>query len=170
MNCKLCSYYYDIHEQGSVCAHCGGNREGLHKTRLMMLSKLLVAAALLMPIMAVLFFWEDMIYDIRDTLGLVEWHEGNDGAGGIRQMFCFHLPPVYILGVIVLLRVKRPNGLLCIFSALILLLPAVIAPGGFRELIFVLIYTIPCALFIGAAVIAIIDKKKQIQEYKIKRC
>lgn len=169
MNCRFCGYYYyDIREQGSICEHCGGNREGLHKTRLMMFSKLFVAAALLLPILTALFFREDVVYDIRDMLGLIERHEGDDGAGKIHQLFYFHLPPVYILGVTVLLRVKRPNVLLCIFSIMILLLPAIFAPGC--ELEFILIYTIPCALFVAAAVIVIIDKKKQIQEYKIKRC
>ncbi|MDE6775604.1 MAG: hypothetical protein K2J37_04850 [Ruminococcus sp.] len=136
----------------------------------MMLSKLLVAAALLMPILTVLLFKEDMIYNIGDMLGLIERHEGDDGAGKIHQLFYFHLPPAYILGVIVLLRVKKPNALLCIFSAVILLLPAIFAPGFERGPVFIMMYTIPCALFIAAAVIARIDKKKQIREYKIKRC
>lgn len=170
MNCRFCGYYYyDIREQGSICEHCGGNRKGLYKTRLMMFSKLLVAVALLLPILTALFR-EDVVYDIRDMLGLIEWHEGDDGAGKIHQLFYLHLPPVYILGVTVLLRVKKPNVLLCIFSAMILLLPAIFAPGFGRGPELILMYTIPCALFIAAAVIARIDKKKQIQEYKIKRC
>lgn len=171
MNCRFCGYYYyDIREQGSICEHCGGNREGLQKTRLMMFSKLLVAVALLLPILTVFLYREDMVYDIGDMLGLIERHEGDDGAGKFHQLFYLHLPPVYILGVTVLLRVKRPNVLLCIFSVIILLLPAIFAPGFERGSEFILIYTIPCALFIAAAVIARIDKKKQIREYKIKRC
>ncbi len=171
MNCRFCGYYYyDIREQGSICGYCGGNREGLHKTRLMIFSKLLVAAALLLPILTALLYREGVVYDICDMLGLIEWHEGDDGAGKIHWLFYFHLPPMYILGITVLLRVKRPNVLLCIFSAMILLLPAIFAPGFERGPVFILIYTIPCALFIAAAVIALIDKKKQIREYKIKRC
>lgn len=161
MNCRFCGYYYNVREQGSVCEHCGGNREGLSKTGLMMFSKLLVAAALLLPILTALFFREVVIYDFGDMLGLIERHEGDDGFGKIHQLLYFFLPPVYILGVTVLLRVKRPNALLCIFSAVILLLPAVLAFGFGEPIFFIPMYTIPCVLFIAAAVIAIIDKHNQ---------
>lgn len=161
MNCRFCGYYYDIREQGSVCKHCGGNRNGLSKTRFMMLSKLLAAAALLLPILTALIFRDVVIYDFGDMLGLIERYEGDDGVAKIHQLLYFHLPPMYILGSAVLLRVKRPNSLLCIFSAVILLLPAVLAFGFGEPLFFIPMYTIPCVLFIVAAVIAIIDKNDQ---------
>lgn len=167
MNCRFCGYYYDVREQGSVCKHCGGNREGLSKTGLMMFSKLLVAAALLLPILTALIFREVVIYDFGDMLGLIERHESDDGFAKIHQLLYFHLPPVYIFGAAVLLRVKRPNALLCIFSAVILLLPAVLAFGFGEPIFFIPMYTIPCVLFIAAAVTAIIDKHNQKVKNKI---
>lgn len=49
MNCKLCGYYYSTHEKGTVCQHCGGNRDGLKKTRLMTISKIIAGIALITP-------------------------------------------------------------------------------------------------------------------------
>jgi len=70
MNCKLCGYYYSAHEKGTVCQHCGGNREGLHKTRLMTISKVLAIVALIIPFM-ILIFSQEVRYEFLTSFRFI---------------------------------------------------------------------------------------------------
>lgn len=157
MNCKFCGYY--INRGEITCGHCGNDPNGLKKTRLMQVSKILVVIALIMPVLMVIFN-EDVHYDFLSTFGFIEHHEGDDGGVPIHRLFYVVVPFVYISAVPTFFRVKKCNFGLYLFSAIILLLPAIFVLG-MKEVCLVFFFTIPCILFIAAAVTAIIDKQNQ---------
>ncbi len=165
MNCKLCGYYYSSHEDGNACQHCGGNREGLQNTRLMTVSKILVVTALV--ILAFMFMCTEIIREnIRDMYE--QQYYSDDGSGthwerlidlSCLMSFLFSFPVIF--------RKRKCNFLHFIVSA-ISLFPAMFILYG--ETIPFLMTAVPCLLLIISAVTALIDKKKQVQEYKFKRC
>jgi len=161
MNCKLCGYYYSTHEKGTVCQNCGGNREGLEKTRLMTISKIIALVAVLVPIIAIIFHagWR---YELLTSFGFMERHEGDDGCGSILDFVYWVLPLVYLFTISALFRVKRCNFGLYLTSSLLLL--------PFAILFFIdeksIMYTVMCVLFAVSAVIAKVDSKFQKSKNK----
>lgn len=157
MNCKLCGYYYSEHEKNTICQHCGGNREGLQKTKLMRISKIIALVAVLVPVFYIVFN-SSFRYEFLLTFGFIERHEGNSGVGSIMDFVWAILPFVYLFTISALFRVKKCNAGLYLASA-ILLFP-------FAVLFFIdektIIYIIPCVLLTVSTVIAKIDKKNQI--------
>lgn len=162
MNCKLCGCYYSTHEQEKNCPCCGGNREGLHKTRIMTISKIIAVVAVIVPIITVIFndAWN---YEFLTTFGFIEKHEGDDGCGSVLDLAWFVLPLVYLFTVSALFRVKKCNFGLYLTSSLLLMPPAMLF---FIDEHDILMYAIPCILLIVSAVIAKVDKK--IQKSKTK--
>lgn len=156
MKCKLCGYYYSTHEKGTVCQHCGGNRDGLEKTRLMTISKIIAVLALLVPVIAIIFN-SDWSYAFRKAYGFIELHEGNAGCGSIMDFVWWVLPFVYIFTISALFRVKRCNFGLYLTSSLLLLPFAILFFMDEKNIM----YIIMCILLMILAVIAKIDKQNQ---------
>ncbi|MDE6671885.1 MAG: hypothetical protein K2K16_06765 [Ruminococcus sp.] len=133
-----------------------GNREGLQKTKLMTISKIIAMSAILVPVFYIIFN-SDFQYEFLLRLGFIERHEGNSGVGSVMDFVYAILPVVYLFTISALFRVKKCNASLYIASA-ILLFP-------FAVLFFMdektFIYIIPCVLLTVSAVIAVIDKKNQ---------
>ena len=156
MNCKLCGYYYSEHEKNTICQHCGGNREGLKKTKLMIISKIIALVAILVPVFYTIFNI-DFQYEFLLASGVIESREGHAGCGSIMDFVCYVLPFVYLFTISALFRVKRCNFRLYLASS-ILLFP-------FAVLFFMdektIMYIIPCVLLAVSAVIAKIDKQNQ---------
>lgn len=170
MNCRLCGYsYYDRDQQGNTCGHCGGNREGLSRTRLMKISKLIALAAILLPILCYAFDLESTVFMAKKFLGLLEPEEleGHSGAWFPAEMFIMQILISWLFAVPTLFRTKK-----CSFGWFIAA-AAVIFPTALfclldNELLPKLAYTLPFFLYIAAAVTAKADKKIQIKEFKIK--
>ncbi len=156
MNCKLCGYYYSEHEQGTVCQNCGGNREGLEKTRLMTISKIISVMAVIIPVIAFIFN-SDWNYTFRKAYGFIELHEGNTGVGSIMDFMWVVLPFVYIFNIYALFRVKKCNFGLYLISSLLIL--------PFAILFFIdeksIMYIIMCVLLMISAVTAKTDRQNQ---------
>lgn len=156
MNCKLCGYYYSEHEQGKICQHCGRNREGLEKTGLMTISKIIAVLAVLVPVIAIIFN-SDRNYAFRKAYGFMELHEGNSGCGSIMDFVWLVLPFVYIFTISALFRVKRYNFGLYLISSLLLF--------PFAILFFIdeksIMYIIMCVLLMISAVTAKTDRQNQ---------
>ncbi len=163
MNCKLCGYYYSTHEKVTVCQNCGGNREGLEKTKLMTISKIIAVTAILIPIITVIFN-SDWQYEFLTAFGFMEKHEGDDGCGSVLDLAWFVLPFVFLFTVSALFRVKKCNFGLYLTASLLLIPTAVLF---FIDENDIFMYTIPCILLAISAVIAKTDKK--IQKTKNKR-
>lgn len=161
MNCKLCGYYYSTHEKGTVCQHCGGNREGLEKTGLMTISKIIAVVSCLVPVIAIIFN-SDWNYAFRKAYGFMELHEGNAGCGSIMDFVWWVLPLIYIFTIFTLFRVKRCNFGLYLISSLLLLPFAVLFFLDEKSIM----YIIMCILLMTSAVITKIDN--QNQKVKIK--
>lgn len=157
MNCKLCGYYYSGHEKETVCQHCGGNREGLEKTRLMTVSKIIALVAILVPVITVIFH-SDWNYEFLTTFGFMERPEGDDGCGSVLDFSWYVLPFVYFFTVSALFRVKKCNSGLYLASSLLLVLPAMLF---FIDEYDIFMYAIPCILLAVSAVTAKIDKNFQ---------
>ena len=160
MNCKLCGYYYSSHEHGNTCQHCGGNREGLHKTRLMTVSKILVVTAFIV----LAFLCTEIIHEnIRD---MYEQQYYSDDSGGTHWERLIYLSCLmsFLFSFSVIFRKKKCNFWHYILSA------ASLFPAMFIVYGETIMMSVPCLLLIISAVIALIDKKKQIKEYEIKRC
>lgn len=156
MKCKLCGYYYSTHEKGTVCQHCGGNRDGLEKTRLMTISKIIAVLALLVSVIAIIFN-SDWSYAFRKAYGFIELREGNSGCGSIMDFVWWVLPLVYIFTIFTLFRVKRCNFGLYLTSSLLLLPFAILFFMDEKNIM----YIIMCILLMILAVIAKIDKQNQ---------
>lgn len=91
------------------CRYCGNDPDGLKKTRLMTISKIIALLSLLVPVIAVIFN-SDWNYAFRKAYGFIELHEGNTGCGSIIDFVWFVLPLVYIFTISALFRVKRCNS------------------------------------------------------------
>ena len=157
MNCKLCGYYYSSHEHGNTCQHCGGNREGLHKTRLMTVSKILVVTAfIVLAFLCAVIVHENIRYMYEQQY----YSDDYDGGTYWEMLICLSCLMSFLFSFPVIFRTKKCNFSHYIVSA-ILLFPAV-----FIMLDETIMATVPCLLLIISAVTALIDKKKQIKEYK----
>lgn len=156
MNCKLCGYYYSTHEKCTVCQHCGGNREGLEKTGLMTISKIISVLAVLVPVIAIIFNG-DWNYTFRKAYGFIELHEGNAGCGSIMDFVWLVLPFVFLFTISALFRVKRCNFGLYLISSLLLLPFAILFFMDEKSIM----YIIMCILLMISAVITKVDKQNQ---------
>lgn len=187
MNCKICGYYYSSHEHDNTCQHCGGNREGLHKTRLMTVSKILALVALIMPFI-IWIFSQNVRYEILTSFRFITNDYGYspdfallylvlpNTSLHIIPVYLLILMPVYLLTVIALLMTKKCGSVLYLLSAIMLIFPAAFIflidflIDDCDSIIYSAFFAIPCLLITISAVITRIDRKKQIQEYEIKRC
>ncbi|MDE5763938.1 MAG: hypothetical protein K2I00_03125 [Ruminococcus sp.] len=161
MNCKLCGYYYSSHEQGNTCQHCGGNREGLHKTRLMTVSKIIALIAVFVPV----FFQISTIdfkYEYLLAADVIDSREGHSGVGSVLDLVWVVLPFVFLFTISALFRVKRCNFGLYLVSAVLIFPFAVFFLLNSK----IFIYFVSWVLFTLSAIIAKTDRKKQIKEYK----
>lgn len=170
MNCRLCGYYYfDRDQQGNICGHCGGNREGLSRTRLMNISKLLALAAILLPIICYALDLESIVFIAKKILGLLEPEEleGSSGAWFPEEMFVMQILISWLFAVPMLFRTKKCSFGWFIAAAAVVFPTAVLCMLD-NELLSKLAYTLPFFLYIAAAVTATVDKKKQINHFKLK--
>lgn len=156
MNCKLCGYYYSTHEKGIVCQHCGGNRDGLERTGLMTISKIIAVVSCLVPVVAIIFN-SDWSYVFRKAYGFIELHEGNSGCGSIMDFVWWVLPLIYVFTISAFFRVKRCNFGLYLTSSLLLLPFAILFFMDEKNIM----YIIMCILLMISAVITKIDKQNQ---------
>lgn len=161
MNCKLCGYYYSAHEKGNVCQHCGGNREGLEKTKLMTISKIIAFLAVLVPVIAIIFN-SDWNYVFCKAYGFIELQEGNAGCGSVMDFVWLVLPLVYTFTISTLFRVKRCNFGLYLISSLLLMPFAILFFMDEKSIMYILM----CILLMTSAVIAKIDRKFQKSKNK----
>lgn len=53
MNCRFCGYY--VSRGMKICGHCGNDPDGLKKTRLMTISKIIAVIAVIVPIITIIF-------------------------------------------------------------------------------------------------------------------
>lgn len=183
MNCKLCGYYYSSHEHGSTCQHCGGNREGLHKTKLITISKVLAVTALIIHFV-ILIFNQDIRDELLTSFRFITNDYGNPPDFALLYLilpntylhiipvYLLIFPLVYLLTIIALLMTKKCSSGLYLISATMLMIPAIFIflSYGSEGIIYSVFFAIPCLLITISAVITRIDRKKQIKEYKIKRC
>jgi len=67
---------------------------------------------------------------------------------------------------------KKCSSVLYLLSAVMLMFPAIFILLSYcsENIIYSAFFAVPCLLIIASAVITKIDRKKQIQEYKNKRC
>ncbi len=144
-----------------ICGHCGNDPDGLKKTRLMRIAKIIAVVAVLVPVITVIFS-SDWQYEFLTAFGFMEKHEGDDGCGSVSDLAWLVLPFVFLFTVSALFRVKRCNSGLYLTSALLLL--------PFAILFFIdeksVMYTIMCVLFAVSAVIAKADRKFQKSKNK----
>ena len=183
MNCKICGYYYSSHEHNNNCQHCGGNREGLHKTKLITISKVLAVIALIIHFM-ILIFSQDIRDELLTSFRFITNDYGNPPDFAlvylilpnthlhIIPVYLLNLPPVYLLTIIALLMTKKYSSVLYLMSAIMLMIPAIFIFLSYDNdsIVYSTFFAVPCMLITISAVITRIDRKKQIQEYKIKRC
>lgn len=183
MNCKLCGCYYSNRVQENTCQYCGGNREGLHKTGLMMISKIFAVISLIMPFM-ILIFSQDLRYEFLTAFRFITNDYGNPPDFALLYLilpnmylhiipaYLLILPLVYLLTTIALLVTKKCSSIFYLLSAIMLVFPAIFIflSYGSEGIIYSVFFAIPCLLIATSAVITRIDRKKQIQEYKNKRC
>ncbi|MDE7363759.1 MAG: hypothetical protein K2N27_02550 [Ruminococcus sp.] len=118
MNCKLCGCYYSIHEQEKSCPCCGGNREGLHKTKLITISKVLAVTALIINFM-ILIFSQNIHDELLTSFRFITNDYGNSPDFALLYLilpnthlhiipvYLLNLPPVYLVTIIALLITKK---------------------------------------------------------------
>lgn len=143
----------------------------MEKTRFFKIPEIIALSALIIQILTAVL-GENVNWDIIDMFGIVEWNEGHDGGGSLIKIFYLFLPPAYLLTFFALF-VKKYNFIFYLLSGIIMLLPAAVmlfAGFGNEGIDYVFFFTLPCLLIMSSAVVSGIDRKKQIQEYKIKRC
>lgn len=140
-----------------ICGHCGNDPDGLKKTRLMTISKIISVVAVLISIITIIFN-SDWQYEFLKTFSFMEKHEGDDGCGSVLDLAWFVLLFVFLFTVSALFRVKRCNFGLYLTSSLLLIPPAILF---FIDENDVFMYTFPCILLTLSAVIAKIDKQNQ---------
>lgn len=143
----------------------------MKKTKFFKIPEIMVLSALIIQILTAVF-GENVNWDIINIFGLVEWTEGNDGGGSIIKVFYLFMPPAYLLTFFALF-VKKYNFIFYLLSGIIMLMPAAVmlfAAFGNEGIDYAFFFTLPCLLIMSSAVVSGIDRKKQIKEYKIKRC
>lgn len=144
----------------------------MEKTKFFKIPEIIALSALIIQILTAVF-GKNVNWDIIDGFGLVERTEGNDGCGSPIRIFYLFMPPAYLLTFLALF-VKKYNFIFYLLSGIIMLLPAaVMLFAGFfgnEGIDYVFFFTLPCLLIMSSAVVSGINRKKQIQEYKIKRC
>lgn len=158
MNCKLCGYYYSTHEKGTVCQHCGGNREKLEKTRLMTISKIIAGIALIMQIFTAIFT-ETISGYMKDIFDFIRNGDGIFLLFLIEAMFFLCIPFVYVFTVPMFFGTKKNNFVFYFLSAIVLIPSALITPS--IDFVYAFFFTVPCVLFLLAGITAMIDKQNQ---------
>ncbi|MDE6518986.1 MAG: hypothetical protein K2K91_00780 [Ruminococcus sp.] len=175
MNCKLCGCYYSTHEQEKNCPCCSGNREGLHKTKLITISKFLAVTALIIHFM-ILIFSQDIRDELMTSFRFITNDYGNSPDFALLYLilpntylhiipvYLLNLPPVYLLTIIALLMTQKCSSVLYLMSAIMLILPAIFIFLSYDNdsIVYSTFFAIPCLLITMSAVITRIDRKKQI--------
>ena len=158
MNCKLCGYYYSEHEQGTVCQNCGGNREGLEKTRFMTISKIIAGIALIMQTFTAIFT-ETISGCIKEIFNFIQNGNGIFPMIFIEAIFFLCIPFVYVFTVPMFFVTKKNNSVFYFLSAIVLLPSALITPS--LDSAYVFFFTVPCVLLLLAGITSMIGKQNQ---------
>ena len=155
MNCRFCGYY--VSRGMKICGHCGNDPDGLKKTRLMTISKIIAVIAVIIPIITIIFN-SDWKYEFFTTFGFIEKQEGDDGCGSVLDLLWIVLPFVFLFTVFAIFRTERCNFVLYLTSSLILLPLAILLFVDERD---VFMCAVPCILLTISAITAKIDKQNQ---------
>ena len=153
------------------------------KTRLLTISKVSAVIALIIPFM-ILIFSQDLRYEFLTAFRFITNDYGNSPDFALLYLilpnmylhiipvYLLILPLVYLLTTIALLMAKKFGPVLYLLSAIMLMFPAIFIflSHGSEGIIYSVFFAVPCLLIAVSSVTALIDRKKQIQEYKIKRC
>lgn len=148
----------------TICSKCGGDPKGLHFSKLMLLTKLLIISAMAMPFIVQFSGMYDVFGEAAKFFPIFKHGDDPDPSKIGQEYFMFtHFS--YIPAIIALVMHRRSTVIPSLIAAVILL-PAIILPDWLG--IIIPLFIVPAVLYAASAVIAVYDKKIQLKNNRIK--